>query len=432
VNILSAGASAPGVPTPPMGTPRWRVLSTLITIVALVTLVAGGITLAPSIARASADEGAATQTTDNLKLRAAPGLNAEILTVMPARTTVDITGGPENGFYAVSYQGQAGYAYGAYLTGVDAGEGPVTTGGDQGEVSVADGPVNFRTGPSTDDSVISVIPDGATVALNGDSANGFVAIVYNDTSGWAHAASVFGTAEEAPPAEEPPAEEPAAPAEEPETPDSVPVGETVTGSATVVDGGLNLRTGPGTGYAVVTVMPDGSTVELRGEGQEGFLPVSFDGTTGWASAEWLQLGGEEPAPEEPATEEPAPTEPPATEEPAPTEPPVTEEPATEAPAEPPVDGSDGYTEDEIIQIIYAAADQYGQPREDMLRVARCESVLDPNAVNSSSNASGLFQFLPSTWATTPFADQDIFDPVANAQAAGWMWENGRRNEWTCQ
>jgi soluble lytic murein transglycosylase-like protein len=65
-------------------------------------------------------------------------------------------------------------------------------------------------------------------------------------------------------------------------------------------------------------------------------------------------------------------------------------------------------------------------------VARCESVLDPGAVNSSSNASGLFQFLPSTWATTPYADQDIFDPVANAQAAGWMWENGRRNEWVCQ
>ena len=102
----------------------------------------------------------------------------------------------------------------------------------------------------------------------------------------------------------------------------------------------------------------------------------------------------------------------------------------EEPETPPVDGSDGYTEDEIIQIIYAAADQYGQPREDMLRVARCESVLDPNAVNASSNASGLFQFLPSTWATTPYADQDIFDPVANAEAAAWMWDNGRRGEWT--
>ena len=91
-----------------------------------------------------------------------------------------------------------------------------------------------------------------------------------------------------------------------------------------------------------------------------------------------------------------------------------------------------YTKDEIIQIIYAAADKYGQPRADMLRVAQCESVLDPNAVNPYSNASGLFQFLPGTFATTPFAGQDIFDPVVNANAAGWMWQNGMRNHWVCQ
>lgn len=86
----------------------------------------------------------------------------------------------------------------------------------------------------------------------------------------------------------------------------------------------------------------------------------------------------------------------------------------------------------IVGIIYAAADAYGQPREDMLRVARCESNLNPNAVNAGSQASGLFQFLPSTWATTPYADEDIFDPVASANAAAWMWDNGRRNEWVCQ
>ncbi len=90
------------------------------------------------------------------------------------------------------------------------------------------------------------------------------------------------------------------------------------------------------------------------------------------------------------------------------------------------------TEGGIVGIIYAAADAYGQPRADMLRVAKCESNLVPTALNPSSQASGLFQFLPSTWATTPFADQDIFDPVASANAAAWMWDNGRRNEWVCQ
>jgi len=382
--------------------PGFRVRATLVPrLVAVFTalmLIVGGLAAVPDMVMADAG-GDTTVTTDDLKLRAAPATNAEILTVIPAGGTVAITGSAENGFYPVSYNGQDGYAYGAYLSGF-AADGPVTTGGQQGEVNVVDGPVNHRSGPSTDDPVLAVIPDGAVVALNGDSANGFVAVLYNDQSGWADAASVFGSGEEAaPPAEE--AEEDDTSEPETQSP-SVPVGDEVTGQATVFDGGLNLRTGPGTEYDIVLVMPDGAAVDLRGDGQNGFLPVSYNGTTGWASAEWLKVGGDEPVEETPA------------------------------PTAPPVDGSEAYTDDEIIQIIHAAADQYGQNRDDMLRVARCESVLDPNAVNSSSQASGLFQFLPSTWASTPFADQDIFDPVANAEAAAWMWANGRRGEWTCQ
>lgn len=443
MNTSQSGTDGSGslLPTPRLRSPhRWR-FANFLTVMTVMTMVTGWLAFMPVTASADAGAGTVTETTDELNLRAGPALNAEIINVMRPGATVEITGEGENGFYPVVYAGQSGFAYGYYLSGMDAGDGPVTPGGQQGEANVVDGPVNFRTGPSTSDTVISVIPDGALVALTGDSANGFVSLTYTDRTGWAAAEFVLGDAAEtpapeAPPAEEPPAQEetpdPVAPSE-PEDPGSVPVGDTVTGSATVFDGGLNLRTGPGTAYPVVTVIPDGATVELRGAGQNGFLPVSFDGTTGWAAADWLQFDGEEPAvPEE---ETPVPTEPPVTEQPVPTEVPASEPRATEAPEEPsapPVDGSDGYTEDEIIAIIYAAADQYGQPREDMLRVARCESNLDPSAVNASSNASGLFQFLPSTWATTPYADQDIFDPVASAEAAGWMWANGRRNEWVCQ
>lgn len=342
MNMLSSGAHAPGSLTH-----RARSLGasvrTLITLATIVMMLFGGLALTSSTARADAGTGATSQTTDNLNLRAAPSLDAEIFTVIPAGGSVTIDGAAENGFYPVTWQGQNGYAYGDYLTGVESGDGEAVT---------------------------------------------------------------------------PPADQEGADSEEPAA--SVPVGDAATGVATVFDGRLNLRSGPGTSYDVVTVLPDGASVELRGEAENGFYPLSYDGMTGWASAEWLQIGGEEPV-------DPAPTEPVETEEPAPTEPPATDEPV-----EPPVDGSDGYTEDEVIQIIYNAAAEYGQSGDDMLRVARCESVLDPNAVNASSNASGLFQFLPSTWATTPYADQDIFDPQANAEAAAWMWANGRRNEWVCQ
>lgn len=91
-----------------------------------------------------------------------------------------------------------------------------------------------------------------------------------------------------------------------------------------------------------------------------------------------------------------------------------------------------YSERQIVKIIEEAAKRFGQPRAAMLRVARCESNLDPTAVNRAGPYYGLFQFLKSTFASTPFADEDILDPKANALAAAWMWKQGRRNEWACQ
>jgi len=84
-----------------------------------------------------------------------------------------------------------------------------------------------------------------------------------------------------------------------------------------------------------------------------------------------------------------------------------------------------------VRIIYAAADRYDQSRSDMLRVAECESNLDPYAVNPSGSY-GLFQFIRTTWKSTPYGKEDIFNPEANANAAAWMWSEGRKSEWVCQ
>jgi len=67
-----------------------------------------------------------------------------------------------------------------------------------------------------------------------------------------------------------------------------------------------------------------------------------------------------------------------------------------------------------------------------LRVARCESGYNPNAVNASSGAAGLFQFLRSTWAGTPYAASSPFDPVANARAAAWLYVHGGPGNWQCK
>jgi len=66
-----------------------------------------------------------------------------------------------------------------------------------------------------------------------------------------------------------------------------------------------------------------------------------------------------------------------------------------------------------------------------LRVANCESHYNPLAINRSSGASGLFQFMPSTWNAN-FPGQNIWDPYAQARAALVFYNAGRQSAWTCK
>jgi LysM repeat protein len=82
---------------------------------------------------------------------------------------------------------------------------------------------------------------------------------------------------------------------------------------------------------------------------------------------------------------------------------------------------------------------FGADAPAALRIAMCESTLNPNAVNSTpvggSHAQGLFQILyPSTWNTTSQAGMSPFNARANAIAAheifvrdGHSWR-----EWACR
>ncbi len=62
--------------------------------------------------------------------------------------------------------------------------------------------------------------------------------------------------------------------------------------------------------------------------------------------------------------------------------------------------------------------------EDALKIMQCESGGNPNAVNPYSGASGLYQFLPTTWAVASVkagvGDRSVFDGEANIIAAAWL------------
>ena len=322
-------------------------------------------------------------TTTDLNLRSVPGLDRHVKLVMPPGSPVDLLSGLGNlGFYKVAYQGVSGYAWGEFVD-VDGGTGISGDASSTAGNAFASDWLNFRAGPSTDNRVLDVIPRGGAVTLTGESRNGFVSALYADEQGWVAEALLEmteGNRDE----------------EEASDPGSGDAGTAYTTTD------LNLRDGPSLDNDVITVMPPAAAVTLTGREEGGFAGVRYGDTSGWAWTEYLSSSAPE-APSEPVVPE------------TPSEPVV------------PVDGGGG----DIVSIIYAAAAAYGQDGNALLAVAQCESGLNPGAYNASSAASGLFQFLPGTWATTPYAASSIFDPWANANAAAWMWSVGRRGEWVC-
>ncbi len=79
---------------------------------------------------------------------------------------------------------------------------------------------------------------------------------------------------------------------------------------------------------------------------------------------------------------------------------------------------------------------------DALVIIQCESVGDSEAVNPYSGASGLFQFMPGTWAVASVeagvGDRSVFDGEANIIAASWLAEYYRSRgldpwrPWSCR
>jgi hypothetical protein len=87
----------------------------------------------------------------------------------------------------------------------------------------------------------------------------------------------------------------------------------------------------------------------------------------------------------------------------------------------------------VVEAINLACATYGNC-STLWRKAECETggTLSPRSLNSSSGAAGLYQFLPSTWASTPYGRFSVWSPYANALAAGWMHTHGRGSEWSCR
>lgn len=166
--------------------------------------------------------------------------------------------------------------------------------------------------------------------------------------------------------------------------------------------GLNLRTGPGLGYAIILTMPYGSYVTaIRSE--DGWTRVIYQGTTGWAYSALLSY----------------------------------EAPASAAPQEGGTSSGNncywahGYLSCApawIAKTIRGAAARHDVSADWLIRVAACESDFNPNAVGNAGEI-GIFQFLPQTFYDN--GGGDIHSVYDQAEVAATMFANNLSGQWTC-
>ena len=196
------------------------------------------------------------KTTAAVNFRSQPSLSASVIAVIPAGTQVSLQSGSSNGFREVGYNGTYGWVYATYLsTSSDPGTG------DPGPVignAVTTVDLNLRSGPSSGNQVLRVMPQGSTVQITATVQNGFRYVIHNGLPGWAYADYL---------------------SQDPGT------GQPATYKTTTVD--LNLRAEPSTSAKVLAVMPSGSKVRSTDQLANGFRQVVFNGVTGWAWNSYL-------------------------------------------------------------------------------------------------------------------------------------------------
>jgi uncharacterized protein YgiM (DUF1202 family) len=188
----------------------------------------------------------------------------------------------------------------------------------------------------------------------------------------------------------------------------IPSSAAASGTMRVTAGiGLNVRTGPGLGYKIITAMPYGTVVET-GEQSGDWVKVQYNGVSGWSNTGWL-----------------------------------TSTTATASSASSPStnDSTVSYgsrctwawggqvcAPAYIADAIYSAAARYGVGGDRLFNVAACESGFNPGAVGAAGEI-GIFQFMRSTYYA--YGSGDIWNVTNQANTAAYMFSIGLSYEWTC-
>ncbi len=238
---------------------------------------------------------------DGLYCRSGAGTSYSAITVLAPGQSVSVRGANQGSWTPIVCGGTNGFAHSSFLSissGSGSNSGPSAPGTSTGKVTVANTGgqgLNCRSGAGTSNSVITVLRPGQSVDTRSGSTSGWQAVICGGQNGFVSSEFVTGGgggSGSTNPAPEPPASG---------------NGKTATVTGTNGDG-LYCRSGAGTGNSVITVLSPGQSVSVRGNASNGWLPITCGGKAGWASSQYLTVGGgsASPAPSDPEPADPAP------------------------------------------------------------------------------------------------------------------------------
>lgn len=208
----------------------------------------------------------ASWTTTALNVRSLPRIADNKVGLLPKGTKVELTGLISGQFSQIRWKDDRAWVATEYLTGT--AQTPDTSGGitttTVGQLR-ATAPLAVRDAKGRDTGAAD-IPNGTVLGTTGKKTATLVQVVWKGAPVWVTARYT-------------------APLTSSTTPKS---NETVTTIGTqYVTTGLNVRSGPGTTYGVVTTLMPGTPVKVTGKVKSGFAAISLNGTTRWVSAQYL-------------------------------------------------------------------------------------------------------------------------------------------------
>jgi uncharacterized protein YraI len=226
------------------------------------------------------EAGDAVRVTENMNLRSGPSTGYGVVTVLPAGTTGTVLDGPRTGsgytWWQIRTSRGTGWVVEDWLA-ADGGTSPPPPTGkfEAGDTVRVTENMNMRSGPSTSNGVITVIPAGTTgTVLDGPrSGSGYTWWRIETSRGtgwvvenWLVADDGGGT---------PPP----------------PTGKFQNGDAVRATENLNMRSGASTGNGVVAVLPAGTRGTVVGGPETGsgytWWRIETSLGTGWVVEDWL-------------------------------------------------------------------------------------------------------------------------------------------------